>query len=111
MAGTKIVAMFARLDSLSHEEFVARYEGGHVPLVIGLLPPFDSYQRHYISDPEIRARLGFDVITEACFTSAEAYQAVLRSMGDPDIAQRIAEDEACFIDRERSLVFQPDVRG
>lgn len=111
MAGVKIVAIMARLPQLTHEQFVTRYEEGHVPLIRRLLPPFGSYRRNFIADPAVRERLGFDVITEAWFPDADAHAAVMAAMADPAISSAIAADEAAFMDRSCTIVFAADERS
>lgn len=111
MAGVKIVAMMARLPQLTHEQFVARYEEGHVPLVRRLLPPFGSYRRNFIADLAVREALGFDVVTEAWFPDAEAHAAVMAAMSEPAISDAIARDEDAFMDRSRTVIFAADERS
>jgi hypothetical protein len=105
-----ILGFFARRHDLSHEGFVAYYEDHHVPLVRRLLPPFDSYRRCYIKDEAERERLGYDVVTEAEFHTAEAFAAVTRVMSDPEVFAVIAADEERFMDRSRSLSLPVDTR-
>lgn len=109
MAGiTTIVALFARRGHLTHETFVDRYEQRHVPLIRELLPPFGRYRRTYALDSAACERLCYDVVTEAWY--ADAHDAVMRAMADPAIAEAIARDEDCFIDRARSTVFAAETR-
>ena len=111
MTGVKIVALMARKPELTHDEFVDRYESGHVPLILRLLPPFGSYRRNYISDPAVRDALGFDVMTEAWFPDAEAHRAVIEAMADPETGDAIARDEEIFMDRSRTVVFAANERS
>jgi hypothetical protein len=106
----KLVALLARRSDFSHEAFVERYETVHVPLIRRLLPPFSDYRRSYVDDEGSRAKIGWDVITEAWFEETPAYDAVLKAMVDPAIAGAIAEDEAKFIDRDRMITFAVDER-
>jgi hypothetical protein len=69
------------------------------------LPGFDDYRRYYVSDAEMRERVGYDVTTVASFDSLEAFDAVQQAMARPEIAERIAADEARFMDRDRTLTF------
>ena len=105
MPTVTIMAIFHRKQGLTHEAFRAYYEANHVPLVRELLPRFDGYRRYYVSDAGMRELVGHDVVTLASFDSFEAFEAVQHAMGRPEIADRIAADEARFIDRDKTLTF------
>jgi hypothetical protein len=105
-----MIGLFTRRPDLSFEEFVTYYEEHHVPLIRRVLPRFDGYSRNYVSDPADRQKLGYDVFTEARFDTAEAFENVLRTMAEPEVAEAIATDEERFMDRARSQSFQVDQR-
>lgn len=106
----KMIGLFARRPDMTHEAFVAYYEGHHVPLILRLLPRFDGYARNYVTQAADRERLGYDVVTEARFDTAEAFARVAAAMANAAIADAIAADESRFMDRERSHSFPVDVR-
>lgn len=101
----KIIGLFSRRPDLSHEAFSVYYEERHVPLIRRVLPPFDRYARNYVTAAGDRERLGYDVLTEACFNSSEAFDRVQVAMAEAEILAQIAEDEAQFMDRDRSFSF------
>jgi hypothetical protein len=52
----------------------------------------------------------FDVITEIDFRDRMAHDATMALGARPEIAARIAEDEARFLDRARSRMFLVETR-
>lgn len=58
------------------------------------------------SDPGNRNadQIDFDVVTEMEFPDQQSFQAWAAKFGAPGAAERIAEDEAKFLDRDRIRV-------
>lgn len=112
----KSIALLKARPDLSRDEFVRYYETRHVPLVRSLLPETLEYRRNYIqlegafvcdgaSAPD------FDVVTEMWFADLASYQRMMAIATRPEVAQRIAADEANFLDRSRTRMFLVDERG
>jgi uncharacterized protein (TIGR02118 family) len=111
----KSIALLRRRADLSREAFIAYYEERHAPLIRSLLPGIIDYRRNftnfdtaYVS--EGAAPFDFDVVTELWFTDHAAYDAAMTIATRADIAQRIAEDEANFLDRTGTRMFLVDER-
>ncbi len=110
----KAMALMAKKPGLSTAEFIDYYENKHVPLIRSM---FDiaEYRRSYVDltgailSPGV-APPDFDVVTELWFNSRADYEAMLAGPSDPQITQRIADDEAHFLDRARNRFFIVDER-
>jgi uncharacterized protein (TIGR02118 family) len=111
----KSIALLRRRTDLSREAFITYYEERHAPLIRSLLPGIVDYRRNftnfdaaYVS--EGAAPFDFDVVTELWFMDRAAYDAAMAIATRADIAQRIAEDEANFLDRTGTRMFLVDER-
>ncbi|MBV6424757.1 MAG: hypothetical protein NAOJABEB_02571 [Steroidobacteraceae bacterium] len=112
----KAIALLKSRPELSRDEFMRYYETRHVPLMRGLLPETLEYRRNYLELEgafiyEGASAPDFDVITEMWFADRESYERMMAIATRPDIAQRIAEDEANFLDRSKTRLFLVDERG
>ncbi len=109
----KSIALLKRKPGLSREAFIDYYENRHVPLIRSLLPQICGYRRNFIC-PEgayinaAAAERDFDVITEIWFADLAAYNAAMALSAQPEIGQRIAEDEENFLDRSHTRMFVVD---
>lgn len=112
MAGEslKVIAMLRKRESISRDEFIRYYDENHAPLILSLLPGIVEYRRNftvfenaYVNDSA--APFDFDVLTEIRFASRAAYEAAMQVAADPEVAQRIAEDEENFLDRSGTRKF------
>lgn len=112
----KFVAILARREGMSHEDFRAYYEERHVPLIRELNPWMRDYRRSYVDFATVSGGMtmttdwkpDFDVITEIWFDDREAFEKGKTAMTAPEAAERIAQDEARFIDRSRKRMFFVD---
>ncbi|MDD3799892.1 MAG: EthD domain-containing protein [Novosphingobium sp.] len=99
----KCVALLRKHPHVSREEFIEYYETKHAPLVLSLLPGIVEYRRSFVQrDGAFPAQDGspidFDVVTEIWLPDREAHQRFLARAAEPEIAQRLAEDEAVMCD-------------
>lgn len=105
----KTVALLARKDGISHQEFVDYYENNHVPLIRSVIPNIREYRRNYlvhesaIGAPEAPAPQ-FDVITEIYFDDRAGYEEML-AISAGEAGGRIRADEAKFLDRRRTRMY------
>lgn len=117
----RVVLFVYRKPGLTPEAFLAHYENFHVPLMKelgGSLFPM-SHTRRYISrletstqeedqwNPPVVASgspsdFSYDAITEMVFESQEAFQAFSELLAKPEIAPKVAEDCAAFLDTSRA---------
>jgi uncharacterized protein (TIGR02118 family) len=110
--GFKAMAVMAKKPGLRKAEFIDYYENHHVPLIKSM---FDiaEYRRSYVDltgailAPGV-AEPDFDVVTELWFKSRADYEAMLAGPSDPGITERIADDEAHFLDRTKTRFFIVD---
>jgi len=110
MSQVKSIALLRRRADLDRDAFIDYYETRHVPLIRSLLPGIVEYRRNftlfdgaYVN--EGAAPFDFDVVTELWFESRAAYDAAMAKVADPEIGQRIAEDEENFLDRSGTRMF------
>jgi hypothetical protein len=96
-------AYLKKRDDLTMESFIDYYETHHVPLVLSLAPPPLVYKRHYLMrGDEFSAGeddLDFDVVAEFAWADRSAQEAWIAAIGAA--ADRVAADEANFLDRSR----------
>lgn len=116
-----ILLLVYRLPSLTPTAFKNYYETTHIPLLKSLTGPLfpDSHTRHYISRTAntsgdnrngtypamviigTQQDFEYDAIAELMFANQTAFQAFLNRVSQPEVAQKIANDEDRFIDRAR----------
>jgi uncharacterized protein (TIGR02118 family) len=111
----KSIALLRRRADLSRDAFVSYYEERHAPLIQSLLPGIVEYRRNFTNfdgaySSDGAAPFDFDVVTEIWFWDRAAYDEAMTIATQPDIAQRIAEDEANFLDRTGNRMFLVDER-
>jgi len=103
----KLMAFLKASPHLSREEFVAYYEGRHVPLIREIMPGIVDYRRSYLP----QAVGGFDVVTELWFNDRDSFDRAMALAMSSSGAARIARDEENFLDRSATVITLPDERG
>lgn len=102
----KILSYLVKRDGMATEEFVDYYENHHVPLIVSLAPPPVIYKRHYLQRGDAvnigEAAIDFDVVTEQIFADRAAFQSWIDAVTAGDAGERVAVDEAQFLDRSRT---------
>jgi EthD domain len=102
----KVFGYLSKRADLDSEAFVDRYENVHVPLILSLAAAPDVYKRHYVQRADelnVReGRLDFDVMTELGFRDRETFLRWLTSVTSGAAGDRVAADEARFLDRSRT---------
>jgi uncharacterized protein (TIGR02118 family) len=117
----KMVALFKKKPGMSREDFIEYYETRHVPLILEVLPDtFKDYRRSYILFDQMffpehmegtpPAPPQFDMMTELWMESREKFDEMNAAMSDPAIGDRVAKDEANFLDRSSMVMFLVDER-
>ena len=117
----KMVALFRFKPGMTREEGITYYETRHVPLINEVLPNFfRDYRRSFVVPDSLffpehmegapPPAPQFDVMTELWFDSMEQYEAMGKAMADPAIGERVAQDEANFLDRQSMTMFMVDER-
>ncbi len=92
----KMIAFLTFAPHLTREAARDYYETRHVPLITSLMPDLERYQRNHLAEQTA----GIDVVTELWFADeATANRAIAAAQENPEVARRIAEDEANFLDR------------
>jgi hypothetical protein len=104
----KVLAFLSRKPGMSPKEFKAYYETRHVQVINEVAPGIPVYRRNFLqlNDPQNRNadQINFDVVTEMEFPDRESFQLWAKSFAAPGAAERVAEDEAQFIDRDHIRV-------
>lgn len=102
----KAIALLARKEGTTHEEFVRHWVEVHAPMAHGI-PAVKRYHLNFIVAEPTRSDVpgmglagGVDGIAELWFESEEAYREYRRS----DAAQRWLADGATFIGRGQSFL-------
>lgn len=96
----KVFGMLVRRDGTTKADMRKYYENKHVPLILSLAPPPDTYKRNYVLGDNDN---GPDVITELVFSDRQAYEQWVAVMYAPDSG--VAEDEARFLNRGRTTSY------
>jgi hypothetical protein len=104
----KILAYLVKRDGMDADEFIDYYENHHVPLIVSLAPPPPVYKRHYLQRGNAmnvgEAGIDFDVVVEQAFTDRTAFESWIGAVTAGDAGERVAADEARFLDRSRTRV-------
>ena len=111
----KSIALLRRRADLSQAAFVAYYEERHAPLILSLLPGIVEYRRNFVNREgafasDGAAPLDFNVVTELWWESRAGYDAAMEVATRADVAERIATDEANFLDRTATRMFLVEER-
>jgi uncharacterized protein (TIGR02118 family) len=111
----KVVMAIRRRDDVSPEEFHRYWREEHGPLARGLLEPLNvrRYVQTHTVDTDLNAQLAaargtvaaFDGVAELWWDSLDDLVAVFGSEEGQRANAVLAEDEARFIDLERSSLF------
>jgi len=111
----KVVMAIRRRGDVSPEEFHRYWREEHGPLACGLLEPMNvrRYVQTHTVDTDLNAQLAaargtvdaFDGVAELWWDSLEDLVAAFGSEEGQRANAALAEDEARFIDLERSSVF------
>ena len=118
-----------RKPGLSPTAFKSHYETSHVPLIKSIAGPLfpNSHTRHYIQRTESndsssveagadntkypaavlvgnQADVEYDAYAELTFDDEAAFQTFFTHMYQPEAAEKIAQDEELFLNREKMTV-------
>ncbi|GHH87099.1 hypothetical protein GCM10018793_61550 [Streptomyces sulfonofaciens] len=98
----KLLSYLTKREGTTAEELMEYYEEHHVPLILSLAPSPTLYKRHYLTRGDAfnlrEDEIDFDVVTEMGWPDREAFQAWMHAVSD----ERVAVDEARFLDRSRT---------
>jgi hypothetical protein len=101
-----MLSYLVKREGMSPEEFVDYYENHHVPLILSLAPPPVVYKRHYLQRGDAlnlgETDIDFDVVTEQVFADRAAFQSWLGAVTAGNAGERVAADEARFLERSRT---------
>lgn len=81
-----------------------------------MCPGQSGYRRNYVNHRQVLIPQGFtgeveyDVVTEVFLDDHESFERTMAKAADPQIAARIANDEANFLDRESMRFFVVEAR-
>lgn len=102
----RILSYLVKRDGMTTQDFINYYENHHVPLILSLAPPPAVYKRHYLQRGNPvnigEADIDFDVVTEQAFADRAALQCWIDAVTTGDAGERVAADEARFLDRPRT---------
>ncbi|VVP86830.1 hypothetical protein PS918_02861 [Pseudomonas fluorescens] len=105
----KCIALLKKRADLSRDQLIDYYENNHAPLIKSLFPGIVQYRRNFLDLEGAflskTSPIDFDVVTEIWFEDRAAYDVFLAENAKPDVARRIAEDEANVFDRSATRMF------
>jgi hypothetical protein len=103
----KVWAFLSRKEGIETQAFIDYYENKHVPLILSLAPAPIVYKRRYVLERLTNEGGGidFDVVTELGFADRAAYLAWMAKLSVPGAGERVAADEAKFLDRSRTRAY------
>src|SRR5579871_2990731 len=108
----KLLAFLRRKEGTSREQFMEYYENVHSKMGWKYLPPWGTkYERRYITPIRHPMKTNqpphpeFDCVVEEWFESEAAFHEFEKSVSDPALVKEIVDDEAAFIDRDKSFTF------
>lgn len=102
----KLLSYLCKRERMTTEEFVDYYENHHVPLILSLAPAPALYKRHYVMRGDSlnvsEASIDFDVVTEQQWAHRNAFRQWMDAVTTGMVGERVAEDEARFLNRSRT---------
>jgi len=110
----KCIALLKRREGMSREAFIDYYETRHAPLIASLAPQILDYRRNFVAADgrfEFGTAIDFDCVTELFFADRAAYELFAARCAEPEVAQRIADDEEHVFDRAASRMMIVEERG
>jgi len=101
-----VFGFVTKRDDLTSAEFIDYYENHHVPLILSLAPAPAVYKRHYVCHGDelnvADSSFDFDAVTEQQFASRSEFTAWITAVTSGSAGERVAADEAQFLDRART---------
>ena len=109
----KVIALLAKRDDLTREQFIDYYENHHAPLILSITPEIRAYRRNFADFSEAfafpeAAPFDFDCVTEIEYADRAAYDAAIAKQ--TAAMDRIAADEESFLARGKTRMFIVDTR-
>jgi EthD domain len=105
----KVLSFLTKREGIEMQAFIDYYESKHVPLILSLAPAPIVYKRRYLVRGEQLTKEGgavdFDVVTEQGFADRAAFLAWMAQLSGPGVGERVAGDEAKFLDRSRTRAY------
>jgi uncharacterized protein (TIGR02118 family) len=102
----RVMGFLTKRKGMEDKAFVDYYENRHVPLILSLAPSPIVYKRRYVERGHALAKddgaLDFDVMTELVFADRAAFLAWVAAVSEGEAGERVAADEARFLDRSRT---------
>lgn len=102
----RLLSYLCKREGMTTEEFVDYYENHHVPLILSLAPAPALYMRHYVLRGDSlnigEASIDFDVVTEQQWAHRDAFRGWMDAVTTGMAGERVAEDEARFLNRSRT---------
>lgn len=102
----KLLAYLSKRDGMATTGFIDYYENHHVPLILSLAPAPTEYRRHYLQRGDAvnigEAAIDFDVVTEQQWADRSAFDEWIGAVTSGSAGERVAADEARFLDRSRT---------
>lgn len=110
----RVLSFLTKRSDLSIEEFRDYYENKHIPLILSLAPSPIVYKRRYLDRDKKFTESGvpvdFDVTTELVFSDQETFRAWIGKLTAPENGDKVALDEAMFLDRSQTRAYVIDER-
>ncbi len=105
----RVLGFLTKREGIETQAFIDYYENKHVPLIYSLAPTPLVYKRRYLMRGEELTKEGgaidFDVVTELGFPDRAAFLAWMAQLSGPGAGERVAADEAMFLDRSRTRAY------
>ena len=115
----KQVALLKTKEGMSYDAFVRRYEEGHAPLCIKVIPQIAKYHRNFVIPGSMvalehvgaaAAKPFFDVVTEVWFENQAKLDELSNALAKTNVGAIIAEDETHLFDRSQMIMFAAEER-
>lgn len=112
----EVVALLRKRADISRAAFIDYYETRHAPLIRSIAPEIIRYERAFLREEGAVVAPGmdypdFDVVTRIGFADEASYQRAMARFAEPQVAERIAEDEEHLFDRSHMRFFRIDGRS
>ena len=101
----KLFGFVSKREDMTFGDFIDYYENHHVPLILSTAPAPTVYKRHYVDRDGMdsaASAIDCDAIVEQEFADRATFTAWLAAVTTGPAGERVAADEARFLDRSRT---------
>ena len=117
MTRIKQIALVTKQSGMTRQAFIDRYEDGHAPLALRIVPYFCDYRRNYVvpgsafslgGTTVVAKKPSFTGMSEFWYLNQAKLDALTNALAVTDAGDQITRDEAAFMNRSKITMFTAD---